>query len=107
MDKLALEIIIDALSDQDWTQLQLKANARKAFQKAEIITAKRQSAIEFGDWILKHNVISGYDMDGVSCWVVPDGKGNTYTSTELYNIYLTGEWEEFDSDEFDIDLSHL
>ena len=93
-----LDILIDALSDNDWAQLKLKAESRKAFQKIEVFEAKRRSAIEFGDWILKHNIVNGYDEDGSSCWVVPDGKGNTYTSLELYNIYLIGEWNQEDEE---------
>jgi hypothetical protein len=40
-------------------------------------------------------------MDGSSCWVVPDGKGNTYTSTELYNIYITGQWDEINEEDYE------
>ena len=97
-EKTTLDILIDALSDSDWAQLKLKAESRKAFQKIEVFETKRRSAIEFGDWILKHNVVNGYDGDGSSCWVVPDGKGNTYTSLELYNIYLIGEWDQEDEE---------
>ena len=100
MNKSTLEILIDALSDHDWAQLQLKASVRRAFQKAEVYKARKESAIEFGDWILKQNVTIGYDMDGISCWVVPDGKGNTYTSIELYNIYVTGEWDEINEEDY-------
>lgn len=96
MNKSTLEILIDALSDQDWAQLQLKASARRAFQKAEVYKARKESAIEFGDWILNQNVVIGYDVEGTSCWVVPDGKGNTYSTDELYAIWYTSEWEEID-----------
>lgn len=99
MNKPTIEILIDALSDHDWAQLQLKAGARRAFQKAEVYKARRESAIEFGDWILKQNVTIGYDMDGISCWVVPDGKGNTYSTDELYTIWYTDAWEEIDDED--------
>ena len=100
-NKSTIEILIDSLSDHDWAQIHLKADARRAFQKSEVIAAKKRSAIEFGDWILKHTVVNGYDMDGSSCWVVPDGKGNTYTSIELYNIYVTGEWDEINEEDYE------
>ena len=99
MDKTTLDILIDSLSDQEWTELKFRAETKKVWQKTDLFRAKRESAIQFGDWILKHNVVNGYDIDGSSCWVVPDGKGNTYTSLELYNIYVTGEWDEINEED--------
>lgn len=97
--KSALEIIVDSLSDEEWQQLKLKADSRKAFQASQVFRAKRESAIGFGDWILKHNVVNGYDTEGSACWVVPDGKGDTYTTRDLYTIYITGQWDDLADDE--------
>ena len=100
MDKTTLDILIDALSEQEWIELKFRAETKKVWQKTDLFRARRESAIQFGDWILKHNVVNGYDMDGSSCWVVPDGKGNTYTSIELYNIYITGQWDEINEEDY-------
>jgi hypothetical protein len=60
------------------------------------VDAKVINPSRYVDWLLKKNLVNGYDDEGSSCWVVPDGKGNTYTTLEIYNIYITGEWEEED-----------
>jgi hypothetical protein len=104
MNKSTLDILIDALSEQEWQELKNRADVKKAVTKADIFSAKRESAIQFGDWILKHNVIPGYDEDGSCCWVVPDGKGKVYTSLALFNIYQTGEWE-MEDDDWDVTLN--
>lgn len=95
----ALEIIIDSLTDEEWQQLKLKAESRKTFQASQVFQAKRRSAIEFGDWILKHNVVNGYDDGGSSCWVVADGSGECFTTADLYVIYVNGTWDDLDEDE--------
>jgi hypothetical protein len=102
-DKTTLDILIDALSEQEWTELKFRAETKKVWQKTDLSRARRESAIQFGDWILKHNVVNGYDMDGSSCWVVHDGKGNTYTYTsiELYNFYITGQWDEINEEDYE------
>ena len=98
-DKSALEIILDSLTDDEWQQLKLKADSRKAFQASQVFQARRRSAIEFGDWILKHNVVSGYDDGGSACWVVPDGNGECFTTFGLYAIYINGTWDDLEDDE--------
>ena len=94
MNKETLDILIDALSEKEWQELKNRADAKKAFTKADIFRARRESAIQFGDWILKHNVLPSYDYDGFACWVVADGAGKLYTSLELYNAYLNGDFED-------------
>lgn len=103
MNKEALDIIVDALTDQEWEQLRMKADSKRAFHKSNIFSAKRSSAIEFGDWILKHNIHNGYDMDGSACWVVADGSGTVYSSLELYNAYIRGDFEPDEDDLSDWD----
>jgi len=97
--KNTLDIIIDSLSDEEWNTLRLKVDAKKAFEKAKGYKAKRESAISFADWILEQNVAVGYDQNGSSCWVVADGEGNTYTSLELFNIYIRGDWDEYEDED--------
>jgi hypothetical protein len=97
--KTALEIIIDSITDPEWEQLQMRADSKRAFHKSKIFGAKRSSAIEFADWILKHNLVNGYDNDGYACWVLADGSGTTYNSLELYNAYMNGDFEPDDEDD--------
>jgi len=92
----SLDILLESISDEEWRAIQLKVDSKRAHQSASIFKAKRESAIGFGDWILKKNLVNGCDEDGSSCWVFPDGRGKTYTTLEIYNIYITGEWEEYD-----------
>lgn len=93
------DIISQGITNEEWQKLKLKVESTKAFQTAEVIRAKRESAINFGDWILKHNVVNGYDDEGSSCWVVPNGQGETYTTLELHTIYITGQWDEGEDDD--------
>lgn len=96
------DIISQGITNEEWQKLKLKVESAKAFQASEVFKAKRESAINFGDWILKHDVVSGYDDEGFSCWVVPNGKGEVYTTLELHTIYITGKWEEDDEDDMSI-----
>jgi hypothetical protein len=100
MNKETLDILIDAMSDTEWNELRLRSDARRASQASATYSAKRSSAIEFGDWILKHNLTNGYDEAGFACWVLADGSGTTYTSLELYNAYMNGDFEPDDEDDF-------
>jgi hypothetical protein len=99
MNKETLDILINAMSDTEWNELRLRSDARRASQASAIYSAKRSSAIEFADWILKHNLANSYDKDGFACWVLADGSGTTYTSLELYNAYMNGEFEPDDEDD--------
>ena len=93
-----LDVIADGLTEADWLTLKLKIESKKAFHKASLIEAGKSKAIEFADWILKHNLVNGYDESGSSCWVVANGRGEVYDSVQLYNIFLLGYWpgEELD-----------
>jgi hypothetical protein len=95
-----LDIIADALTEEDWNALRLKMESKKAFHKASLIEVGKSKAIQFADWILKHNLVNGYDEDGSSCWVVANGKGEVYDSVQLYNIFLTGVWPGEDEEEY-------
>lgn len=106
MNKETLDMLLDALSEKEWTELKNRADVKKAFNKADIFRTKRESAIQFGDWILKHNVLPSYDEDGFACWVVADGAGKVYTSLELYNAYMNGDFED-DEDMSDWDNTLL
>lgn len=99
MNKETLDILVDALNDSEWNELRLRADAKRAHNAAAIYSAKRSSAIEFADWILKHTLVNGYDADGFACWVLADGSGTTYTSLELYNAYMNGDFEPDDEDD--------
>ena len=104
MDKQTLDILIDALSEQEWNELKRRAEAKQAFKTVDTFRARQESAIQFGDWILKKNVIPGYDEERSACWVVPDGTGTCYTTLELYRIYVNGEWEDNDISIWDVTL---
>ena len=94
-----LDIIIESMTDPEWEKLKLKVEANRTHRSIKSFSDKRESAIKFGDWILKKNLVNGYDSEGSSCWVVPDGNGDSYTTVEIYNIYLRGDWEEAEDDD--------
>jgi hypothetical protein len=98
-----LDIIIESMTDSEWQKLKLKVESMKAFQKVESFKKVRESAINFGEWILKHNLVISCDDEGSSCWVVPDGDGNTYSTLELYNIHMLGSWDDCDDCDEDDD----
>jgi len=103
--KTTLEIIIDSITDLEWAQLVLKRDSRRAFQKTEVNLARKNGAIEFADWILKHTLVNGYDEDGFACWILADGSGKTYTSLELHDAYVRGDFEvDDDIDDWDVTL---
>ena len=95
MDKQTLDILIDALSEQEWEELKRRAEAKQAFKSADTLRAKRESAIQFGDWILKHNVLPSHYEDGYACWI-SKWMGEKYTTLELYSIYVSGGWDDDD-----------
>lgn len=106
MNKSTLDILIDALSDQEWQELKNRADAKKAFTKADVFRAKRESAIQFGDWILKYTVPPGQDDSMYQFWLTRFGDEIThYTTLELYNIYITGQWDDEDMSDWDVTLS--
>jgi hypothetical protein len=100
-NKKALEILLDALSDAEWEQLKLLKESKSAFSTASMIQYRKQGAIQFADWILKHTIMPGYDEDGAICWVIANGSGETLSSPELYNEYMNGRFIQpiFEEDE--------
>jgi hypothetical protein len=97
--KNTLDIIIESMSEEEWAKLKLKVETKKAFDKTKIYSAKRNASIEFAEWILKHNINSGYNQNDVSCWITPKGD-YILTSLELYNLYINGDLDiEDDEDE--------
>lgn len=92
-NKEALEILLGALTDAEWTQLKHLRESRSANQITNMVVSRKTSAIRFADWILMNTVKSGYDETGWMKWVLTDGSGTTFTSTELYNAYINGLFE--------------
>jgi hypothetical protein len=98
--KLALNIIIDSLTDYDWAQLELRMDEKKELQNAGIENAKKLGANKFADWLLSQkNIHITIDNNGNRCWglkhepiyITTLKPGETsFTSDELYNIFLSG-----------------
>jgi hypothetical protein len=93
-NKKALEILLDALSDAEWEQLKLLKESKSAFSTTSMIQYRKQGAIQFADWILKHTIMPGYDEDGAIYWVIENGSGETLSSPELYEAYMNGSFEQ-------------
>ena len=91
-NKEALEILLGALTDAEWTQLKLLKETKSAFSTNSMIQYRKQGAIQFANWILKHTIMPGYDADGAICWVIANGSGETLSSPELYNEYMNGRF---------------
>jgi len=100
-NKKALEILLGALSDEEWQQLKLLKEAKSAYSTSTMVEYRKIGSIHFANWILKHTIIPGYDTDGNSCWVIADGSGRTFPSEELYEEYLRGSFDKsiFEEDE--------
>jgi hypothetical protein len=92
-NKEALEILLGALTDAEWTQLKHLRESRSANQITNMVVARKTSAIRFADWILMNTVRSGYDKDGRCYWILLDGSNRVFTSEELYNAYINGLFE--------------
>ena len=92
-NKEALEILLDALTDAEWMQLKQLRETRSAHSITNTVIARKTSAIQFADWILKHTVAPGYDENGWLCWILEDGTSRTFTSTKLYEAYINGLFE--------------
>jgi hypothetical protein len=103
MNKSVLNILIDAMTEEEWSQIKLKVETRIAFQRATSIRERQESAIKFGDWILKHSVTQTYVEDAL-CWTADHLPNENFTTLELYKIYVTGEWEE-DLSDWDVTLN--
>ena len=104
-NKEALEILLGALSDAEWVQLKQLRETKNAHSITNTVIARKTSAIQFANWILKHTVNPGYDENGWLCWVLDDcyvlrdDFNKTFTSTELYEAYINGLFEPEEDDE--------
>ncbi len=92
-NKEALEILLGALSDAEWMQLKHLRETKSAHSITNIVIARKTSAIQFADWILRYAVRSGYDKDGCCYWILVDGSNRVCSSEELYNEYINGVFE--------------
>ena len=98
-EKNSIDILLESLTDEQWRDIKLRADSNRAHQAAKRYSDKRESAIKFSEWILTHNIANGQNEDGSPCWLDPHGQEKTYTSQDLYNIYINGAWDEEDEDE--------
>ena len=98
-NKEALEILLGALSDAEWMQLKHLRETKSAHSITNIVIARKTSAIQFADWILRYAVRSGYDKDGCCYWILVDGSNRVYSSEELYNEYINGVFELEEDDQ--------
>jgi hypothetical protein len=98
-NKPALEILLGALSDAEWMQLKQIRETRSAHTITNTVIARKTSAIQFADWILRYAVRSGYDKDGRCYWVLVDGSNRVCSSEELYNEYINGLFEPQEDDQ--------
>jgi hypothetical protein len=98
--------MLESLSDDEWSKIVLKLEAKRAHMKADTFNKMKREAIQFGNWILKHNVEPGYDESQSTCWVrkYPNSEEDInveyLTSQELYLKYFLGEWDEIEDDEY-------
>ena len=101
--EIRLDTLLDLMSDEEWAVIKLKMESKKAFRKVELVREKRQSATQFGDWLLLHSITPDVNENITICWSKRiDGELTYYTTLELYGIYISGEWdknEEEDEDE--------
>ena len=98
-NKEALEIILGALTDTEWMQLKHLRETKSAHSITNIVIARKTSAIQFADWILRYAVRSGYDKDGCCYWILVDGSNRVCSSEELYNEYINGVFELEEDDQ--------
>jgi hypothetical protein len=98
-EKNSIDILLESLSDEQWSKIKLRADANRAHRAAKRYNDKRESAIKFSEWILIHNITNGQSDEGSPCWFDPNDKEKTYTSQELYSIYINGVWEEEEDDD--------
>jgi hypothetical protein len=99
-EKNSIDILLESLTDEQWRDINLRADSNRAHQAAERFKTKRESAIKFSEWILTSPVIRMHNNEGSPCWFNPNNQ-ERYTSQELYNIYINGVWDEEGEDEDD------
>jgi hypothetical protein len=97
-----LDILLESISDKEWSEIKLKVDVKRSHEASKIFRSKRESAIKFGDWILKHTLTIGTDESGSFCWIDNRNEDSPeyLTSTSLYNIYIRGDWD-YDEEDYD------
>jgi len=98
MEKSIIELL-QYIPDEEWTRIKMKLDSKKALQKAEILSAKRKSAVDIADWILSKGLLISTNDEGNACWIIPDGNGKCLSSSDLYGEYLRDLISFFDIDE--------
>lgn len=101
-EKNSIDILLESLTDEQWKDIKLRADANRAHQTVERYNIKRESAINFSEWILKHNITNGQSDESSPCWFDPYVQEKTYTSQELYSIYINGVWDEAEEEEDEV-----
>ena len=94
--------MLESLSDDEWSKIVLRIDTKRAHDKAKTFKKMKDEAIQFGDWILKHNVEQTVDENQSKCWVRKDhlSENEYLTSQELYLKYFLGTWDEVGDDEY-------
>ena len=102
-EKNSIDILLESLSDEQWSKIKLRADSNRAHQAVERYNLKRDSAINFSEWILTSPVIRMHNNEVSPCWFNPNNQ-ERYTSQELYNIYINGVWDEEDDEDDEEEL---
>jgi hypothetical protein len=102
--EIRLDTLLDLMSDEEWAVIKLKMESKKAFRKVELVREKRQSATQFGDWLLLHSITPDVNENITICWSKRiDGVLTYHTTLELYAIYISGEWDKNEDEDEDED----
>jgi hypothetical protein len=102
-----LNKMLESLSDEEWSTITLRIDSKRAHNKAETFRKMKHEAIQFGNWILKHNVEPGFDENLSACWIRKNPTSEDdiidkhLTSQELYLIYFLGTWDEISDEEYE------
>ena len=97
--KRTLETLLDSIPAEEWQAVKLKMDSKKAHEASKRFQEKRDSALKFGDWILTKDLLASFNDIMEPRWIERFGNEITYyTTEEIYNIYLSGEWDEDDSE---------
>jgi hypothetical protein len=97
--KEILDLLIDSLGEDVISELRLRSDVKKAQHTTDIVIAKKKAAINFGEWLLLHEVKPGINDDLKSSWYIKNfDKYEYFTTSELYGKYISGEWDKLDSD---------
>lgn len=95
MMERTINYILESLSDEEWTRIKMKIEAKKAHDSARVIRIKNDSEIKFANWILENNVCTCVDSNNSPHWYRKfDDEIEYYSTSELHSIYLRCEWDE-------------